>query len=435
MSQAVPPESLPRLLAGLSPDHDVVGLARHLDQWGPFGPAVRDPSTLVDTVTRSGLRGHGGAWFPAGRKWQSVAQGGRRTAVVANGAEGEPASRRDRLLLLRLPHLVLDGLELAAYGVRARRVVLYLPEELTGPLAAALREREEAGVARFPVELAVAPAAYLAGEESAVVSHLNGRVPARPTFTGVRPVYRRGLAGYPTLVHNVETLAHVALVARFGPAWFRRIGTDRSPGSALLSVSGAVPTPGVVEVALGAALGDVLAICGGPAEPLQGALLGGYGGVFVSGPHLLELRLDEERLRPRGASLGAGVLVAVPASRCPLAVAARLVRYLDSERAGQCGPCVHGLAELATATEHLAFSRPRRREVTRIELLCQLVAGRGACHHPDGAAQLVGSALSAFAEDVEHHVAAGPCGRPGPEGLFSLPGYRPRRATTAGSRR
>lgn len=434
MSDEAAPESLPRLLAGLLPDHDVVGLARHVEQWGPLWPAVKGPGTLVDAVTASGLRGHGGAWFPAGRKWQTVAREGRRTAVVANGAEGEPASRRDRLLLFRLPHLVLDGVELASYGVHARRVVLYLPEELTGPLSAALREREEAGVARFPVELEVAPRAYLAGEESAAVSHLSGRAPARPTFTGLQPVYRRGLSGYPTLVHNVETLAHVALVARFGPAWFRRIGTERNPGSALLSVSGAVARPGVVEVALGTRLGSVLDTCGGPVEPLEGVLLGGYGGSFVSGGDLLETRLDEEHLRARDASLGAGVVVALPASRCPLAITARLVRYLERERAGQCGPCVHGLAELATATEHLAFSRPRRQEVSRIASLCHLVAGRGACHHPDGAVQLVRSALSAFARDVERHLATGPCGRPGPGDLLSLPGSRPRRATMAGGR-
>ncbi|MBO0894366.1 MAG: SLBB domain-containing protein [Acidimicrobiales bacterium] len=434
MTQEAAPDSLPRLLAGLPPDHRVVGLARHVEQWGPCWPAVKDPGALVDMVGRSGLRGRGGAWFPAGRKWQTVAREGRRTAVVANGAEGEPASRRDRLLLLRLPHLVLDGVELAAFGVHARRVVLYVKEELTGPLSAALRDREEAGIARAQVELAVAPCAYLAGEESAVVSHLNGRIPARPTFTGVQPIYRRGLSGYPTLVHNVETLAHVALVARFGPAWFREIGTERSPGSALLSVSGAVARPGVVEVAQGARLGGVLDTCGGPAEPLEGVLLGGYGGAFVSGADLLELRLDEEHLRPRGASLGAGVLVAIPASRCPLAITARLVRYLERERAGQCGPCVHGLAELATATEHLAFSRPRRQEVNWIASLCHLVAGRGACHHPDGAAQLVRSALSAFAKDVAHHVAAGPCGRRGPGDLLSLPGSRPGPAVAKSSR-
>jgi NADH:ubiquinone oxidoreductase subunit F (NADH-binding) len=363
-----------------------------------------------------------------------VSQQGRQAVVVANGAEGEPASRKDRLLLSRLPHLVLDGAELAAAGVQARRLICYVSEELTGPLRAAVREREETGVARHRIEVAAAPPAYLAGEESTVVSHLAGHVPARPTFTELQPLYRHGLSGHPTLVHNVETLAHVALVARFGPEWFRRIGTGHSPGSTLLSVSGAVTTPGVIEVALGAQLGAVLSVCRGPSEPLQGVLLGGYGGTFVSGSGLLDLHLDEERLRPLGASLGAGVLVAVPASRCPLALTAVLVRYLERERAGQCGPCVHGLSELAAATEHVAFSRPRRRDVGRIVALCQLVEGRGACHHPDGAARLVRSALSVFAADVERHVAAGPCGRPGPKGFLGLSGPQSPGSHMAGSR-
>jgi NADH:ubiquinone oxidoreductase subunit F (NADH-binding) len=266
------------------------------------------------------------------------------------------------------------------------------------------------------------------------VSHLGGHLAARPTFTELQPLFRHGLSGHPTLVHNVETLAHVALVARFGPEWFRRIGTGSSPGSALLSVSGAVSTPGVIEVALGAQLGAALSACRGASEPLQGVLLGGYSGTFVSGSGLLDLHLDEEHLRPLGASLGAGVLVALPASRCPLAVTAVLVRYLERERAGQCGPCVHGLSELAAATEHVAFSRPRRRDVTRIAALCQLVDGRGACHHPDGAARLVRSALSAFAADVDRHVAAGPCGRPGPKGLLALPGEPRPGVRMAGSR-
>jgi NADH:ubiquinone oxidoreductase subunit F (NADH-binding) len=413
----------------------VIGLAEHLERWGgPCWSAFRDPRGLVETVASSGLRGRGGAWFPAGLKWQGVSQQGRQRVVVVNGAEGEPASRKDRLLLFRLPHLVLDGAELAAAGVQARRVICYVPEELTGPLRAAVREREETGVARQRIEVATAPPAYLAGEESAVVSHLGGHVAARPTFTGLQPLYRRGLSGHPTLVHNVETLAHVALLARFGPEWFRRTGTGHSPGSTLLSVSGAVSTPGVIEVALGAQLGAVLSACRGPSEPLEGVLLGGYGGTFVSGSGLFDVQLDEEHLRPLRASLGAGVLVALPATRCPLALTAVLVRYLERERAGQCGPCVHGLSELAAATEHVAFSRPRRRDVSRIAALCQLIDGRGACHHPDGAARLVRSALTAFAGEVDHHVAAGPCGRPGPKGFLTLPGSQPPGSRMAGSR-
>lgn len=432
MSAPSPPDSLPRLLAGLTAGREAMGLEEHMDRWGaPPWRAYRSPRGLVEVVSESGLRGRGGAWFPAGRKWQAVVAARGRPVVVANGAEGEPASRKDQLLLWRVPHLVLDGAELAAFGVSGRRVVIYAPEALAGLLSWAVREREAAGVSRQPTEVAIAPSAYLAGEESAAVSHLSGRLAARPTFTGLSPVYRRGVSGHATLVHNVETLAHIALLARFGPAWFRRIGTAQSPGSALVSVSGAVQRSGVVEIALGSRLGGVLAACQGPVEPLQGALLGGYGGAFVAGPGLADLPLDEEHLRPLGASLGAGVLVALPHSCCPLALTARLVRYLNEERSGQCGPCVHGLAELTQATWQLAFGRPQRRDISLIHALCQLVEGRGACHHPDGAVRLVRSALSAFAEDVDRHLAAGPCGRPGPEGLPGLP--RPAAAT--GSRR
>jgi NADH:ubiquinone oxidoreductase subunit F (NADH-binding) len=415
------PAGLPRLLAGLSPGRGPVGLAEHLERWGE----VRSSARRAAAVAESGLQGRGGGWFPAGRKWQAVSEGRERPVVVANGAEGEPASRKDRLLLSRLPHLVLDGADLAACGVGACRVVVYAPAELAAPLGSARREREAAGLSRQPVEVAVASAAYLAGEESAVAGHLSGRFAARPLFTGLSPVFRRGVAGRPTLVHNVETLAHVALLARFGPAWFRQLGTPRSPGSALVSVSGAVGAPGVLEIALGSRLGDVLAACGGPLEPLEGVLLGGYGGAFVPGPSLADLALSEEHLRPLGASLGAGVVVALPASRCPLAVTAEVLRFLRDERSGQCGPCALGLAELAEATWRVAFSRPRRVEIGRIAALCQLVDGRGACHHPDGAVRLVRSAMSAFAGDLRRHVEAGPCGRPGAAGLLPLASRAP----------
>ena len=203
-----------------------------------------------------------------GAKWRSIRSTlGNRPVVVANGAEGEPASAKDALLCARLPHLVLDGAAVAATVLRASRVVVHVPEASVATMADAVARRQRAGLDPVAVEIVTAPDRFLSGQESAVVATVNGRAAGVPTFTGITPVRVRGVRGRPTLVQNVETLAHVALVARFGAAWFRELGTVAGPGTLLLTVSGRWPTPSVLEVPLGMRLGDVLGITSEEADP------------------------------------------------------------------------------------------------------------------------------------------------------------------------
>ncbi len=397
-----------RLLAGIGVGHPV-GLGDHLQQWGRL-PPMR-PDHLLDEVDRSGLRGHGGAWFPVGAKWAAVRAAGLRSpVVVANGAEGEPASGKDRLLLERFPHLVLDGAAAAAAALRARRVVVHVGAAAVAGVQAALDERDRRGVDPCPVEIVVAPDRFIAGQESAVVNTIVGRTPGIPSFTGLRPVREQGVGGRPTLVQNVETLAHVALIARFGAEWFRSVGTPEAPGTLLLTVTGHWDTPRIVEAPLGAPLGAVLGIGPADARGIQGVLLGGYGGGWLPAGPALNLPLTEESARALGSSLGPGVVVVLPDGICPWAEVARVVRYLEGESAGQCGPCVNGLDTLATTVEHLAW-RPRtlRGGVAGLPTLCGLIEGRGACHHPDGVARFVRSALGVFGEHAELHLRRGPC--------------------------
>ena len=219
---------LPRLLAGMSYDR-VTDLRAHERAHGPlplWGRSGRQrPERLIDLVERSGLTGRGGAGFPAGRKMRSVADAPGKTVVVANGAEGEPASGKDRLLLTRLPHLVLDGITLAASAVHASEAYLCVhghERDLLARLDYAVAEREAVGLDPVPIRLAGLPGRYVSSEQSAIVQHLNGG-PGKPTFAPPRP-HERGVKGRPTLVHNVETLAHLALIARHGDRWFRRVG-------------------------------------------------------------------------------------------------------------------------------------------------------------------------------------------------------------------
>jgi NADH:ubiquinone oxidoreductase subunit F (NADH-binding) len=406
---------LPRLLAGPAGSR-IIGLLEHEETHGPLplpglrGRAQRDSAArLMDVVERSGLTGRGGAGFPTGRKLRSVAAERGRPVVIANGSEGEPASAKDRLLLSRSPHLVLDGISLAAYAVGADRAFLALHRHegrLAASLEAAAAARAAAGIDLVPVEIVGIPGRYVSSEQSAIVQYLNGG-PGLPTFSPPR-THERGFDGRPTLVNNAETLAHLALIARHGDQWFRSAGLPGAAGTMLVTVSGAVARPGVYEVEMGTPIGAVLMMAGGLTERPQAILTGGYFGTWLPIDVAWQLPLTHRDLKAAGGALGAGILVALPDTSCGLAETARIARYLAGETAGQCGPCVFGLPTLADAVADLAYQGAQR-AVRQIESLTGLVAGRGACKHPDGAAQLVLSALTAFGADAAWHQARGPC--------------------------
>jgi NADH:ubiquinone oxidoreductase subunit F (NADH-binding) len=243
------------------------------------------------------------------------------------------------------------------------------------------------------------PPGYVTGEETAVISELGGQATV-PSFT--RP-YERGYRGRRMLVQNPETLAQIALVARHGARWYRELGTDADPGSVLVTVSGAVRAPGVYELAFGTRFPDLLAAAGGATEPLRALLIGGYFGTWVDAGTASGLRLARADLATVGCTLGAGVLLALGESSCGLHQSARVAAYLAAESAGQCGPCVHGLRSIADAVGELAAGRGDRQTVDRLLRWTSEVRGRGACHHPDGAARFVDSAVRVFAAEIEQH--------------------------------
>lgn len=406
VSAAIAPDAgLPRLFAGLRRDGLPLRLDAHAATHGPM-PSARG---LVEIVTASGLRGRGGGGFPAGRKLAAVAGARRRPVVVANGAEGEPVSFKDKLLLRRAPHLVLDGAALAAAAVGARDVVVAVDRsagEEIGVLSGALDERRDRGLGW---RLALVPPGFVTGEETALLSALEGRDP-KPTFTPPRP-FERGLRGAPTLVQNVETLAHVALVARHGPEWFRALGTRQEPGSALFTVSGSVARPGVYEVAFGTPMRALVEQAGGVRGTAGAFLVGGFFGSWVDPFAARDLTMLDADLARVGAALGAGAVVVLPAAACGLDQSARVARYLADESAGQCGPCVNGVAALAGALETVVAGHgDSRRDAGR---WLEQVRGRGACRHPDGAARFVESSLDVFADEVELHLQGRCSGRRG----------------------
>ncbi len=366
----------------------------HVRHYGPLELPGRE---LVAELQSSGLRGRGGGAFPAGDKLAAVAAQRGTPVVVVNATEGEPASSKDRSLLRLLPHLVLDGAAAAASAIGARTVIVALAERRGAGerlvLAAALEERRE----RLDWQIAPIADGFVAGEETALVNALNGRT-AKPS---VKPPYpfERGVSGAPTLVQNAETLAHVALIARFGSRWFRSLGTEAEPGTVLVTLSGAVARPGVYEIELGTRVAELLAEAGGVTEPVSASLVGGYFGGWTRDPN--------HRLTA-AAGLGAGVVIAFPAAACGVRESARVTRFLADEGAGQCGPCVHGLSALASGLEQIARAQSRDSR-DRLERWAAQVTGRGACRHPDGVSRFVQSTLSVFDDELTLHMRSGRC--------------------------
>jgi NADH:ubiquinone oxidoreductase subunit F (NADH-binding) len=399
----VSPGSDIRLLAGIVPGR-AMPLARHLAVHGDV-PAEEATTRLLEDLSASGLRGRGGAAFPAAIKAGAVS-GRRRPLIVVNGSEGEPMSAKDRLLLTRAPHLVIDGALLTARAVGAREVTVAAPAGVLTHVAAALDERRALGRPRAKLRLEASAVGYVSGEETALIAHLDGR-PALPRTKPPLPV-ERGLRGRPTLVHNVETMAHVALIARHGPQWFRQVGTHQHPGTTLVTVSGAVEQPGVYEVALGIPIREIVARARGAAASTRAVLVGGYFGAWLDRDGG-DLTFDDPSLRAIGAGVGAGVVVALGTAACPVAETARLARWMSDESAGQCGPCVFGLSGLADVLERFATGRTWPDDVDRLRRWTSLVRGRGACHHPDGVARMVASATRAFGRELADHARRGPC--------------------------
>lgn len=415
-----------RLLHGWFSTGGAADLDEHLRRYGPpplpRAQGRRPAVHLVRAVEEAGLTGRGGAAFPTGRKLRSVAESSGRPVVVANGMESEFASRKDETLLGLAPHLVLDGAALAAAAVGADAVHLCLPHtrgDQVRELHAAAEERYRRGVDPLPVRVHALPHHYVSSEETSLVRWLNGGE-ARPAATPPRP-FEKGVDGRPTLIDNVETLAHLALIARYGPAWFRTAGRADAPGTTLVTLSGAVRTPGVYEVPLATPIGEVLNSAGGAVRSLSAVLVGGFFGSWLPADQAFRIPFAKSDLAAVGAGPGAGVFVALPHDACGLAETARVLAYLADQSARQCGPCRYGLPAAADDFAELAWGRPDPALLNRLRQRVGLLPGRGACRHPDGASRLAATALETFADDVRRHLRSGPCTTAGFMAVLPVP--------------
>lgn len=367
--------------------------------------------TLLAVVDPADVRGRGGAGFPFATKLRTCASRRRARHVVVNFSEGEPASLKDLALALTQPHLVLDGASVTAQALGIRTIHLVLPEEHLDAQAAirrALGERAALDRAsRLSWQTHLAAQRFVSGESSAVTELIEGR-PGLPVTTW-HPTAVAGVGGRPTLLSNAETFAHVAALVLHGGASYAALGTDDEPGTSLLTLGAHSATARVVEVGHGTPWESVLTA----EECTNPVLLGGYHGTWANAGALSHATVSPAGLKNLGLTLGAGVVLPLPAQVCPLEYTSRVLRYLAGETAGRCGPCFNGLPALATAFEDRLAGVPD----TGLDRLTALVEGRGACAHPDGTVRLLRSALNAFPEELMAHTRGTCLGSPSRGGV------------------
>ena len=433
VGSSAPPAKGPRLLG----EPAGTDLTRHQAIHDPrpnLGRAKRGHAGhLVSEIERSGLAGRGGGWFPTGRKLQAVVEATNHArkdpVVVVNAMEGEPAASKDAVLVHRNPHLILDGAVLAAeaIGASVAHIAAHVGSRAISTFERAIEQRR--GRDSVELRLHVGPDRYVASEESAL-AHFVGEGVALPVTVPPR-VFELGVRRRPTFLANAETMAHIALIARYGAPWFRSVGDTTHPGTTLISVSGAVGSPGVFEVPTGTPVRDILGLAGGTTGSMRAAVTGGYGGSWVSAADVIDSPWTVGGLAAVGGIPGAGVLAVLPMEGCGLIETARVVHWMAGQGAGQCGPCRFGLAAVAADFSSLASARMKAPGLAALNSRLGIIPGRGACKHPDGAVRFAASALVVFQDEVDLHM-SGRCSSTQrspilrvPSGTVTLPVSRP----------
>jgi NADH:ubiquinone oxidoreductase subunit F (NADH-binding) len=376
------------------------------------------PDEVIEEVRLSGLRGRGGAGFPAGIKWRSVRDDPCPTRfVVCNAAEGEPGTFKDRWLLRTNPYQVLEGLAIAAHAVGARTAIVGIKAGFDREIDRLDRAVEEMAdrdlLGRIPIELATGPDEYLFGEEKALLEVIEGNPPLPrivPPF--MEGLYREPGSPNPTAVNNVETLANVPHIIRNGHAWFRSRGTEASPGTMIFTLSGDVAHPGLYELPLGYSLRDlVFGVGGGPSggRELKVIVPGASNTVIL--PEQLDTPLDFDAMNAVGSGLGSGGFIVYDDSACIVRVTVAFSRFLYVESCGQCPACKHGTQQITELLERVDRGEGSDLDIETILARCLTVTDAQRCALPTGETLLVQSAIQTFGREFVDHFGRG-CPRP-----------------------
>ncbi|WP_239071161.1 NADH-quinone oxidoreductase subunit NuoF [Amycolatopsis sp. SID8362] len=379
------------------------------------------PDDVIGLVKAAGLRGRGGAGFPTGAKWGFIPQGdGKPHYLVVNADESEPGTCKDIPLLYANPHELIEGIVIAAYAIRAAQAFVYVRGEVVPVLRRlhdAVAEAYEAGLlgedvlgTGFDLELVVhaGAGAYICGEETALLDSLEGRrgqPRLRPPFPATE-----GLYGCPTVVNNVETIASVPAIVRHGAAWFRSMGSEKSPGFTLYSLSGHVTRPGQYEAPLGVTLRELLAVAGGvrAGHELKFWTPGGSSTPILTAEHL-DVPLDYEEIAGAGSMLGTKALQIFDETTCVVRAVLRWTEFYAHESCGKCTPCREGTFWLVQLLRELEAGRAPAAEVDKALDICDSIAGKSFCALGDGAVSPVVSSVAHFRDEYLAHARAGQC--------------------------
>jgi NADH-quinone oxidoreductase subunit F len=381
------------------------------------GAFAENPADLVQVVKDSGLRGRGGAGFPTGMKWGFLAKGtGKPTYLVVNADESEPGTFKDMELIERDPHSLVEGVIVSAYAIGCNTAFIYLRGEcgFAGRrLAAAIGEAYERGLlgrdikgSGFDLEVVLhrGAGAYICGEETALLSSLEGergQPKLRPPFPAVEGLYRA-----PTTVNNVETIATVPWILRKGVDWFRSMGTERSPGPKLFSVSGDVQNPGNFEFPLGVPAREV--IMGAAGGMLEGKELkawtpGGSSTPMLTGDHL-DVAMDFEGIQAAGSLLGTAAVIVMSTDVCIVRACLNFTEFYAHESCGKCTPCREGTDWMRKILTRMERGQGREEDLDTLQDICDGIFGRSFCALGDGAVSPIVSGLQYFRDEFNQHV-------------------------------
>ena len=378
------------------------------------------PEAIITEVKESGLRGRGGAGFPTGMKWSFLPQNGETRYLLCNADEGEPGTFKDRLMMERAPHQLIEGMIISAFAINSPKSYIYIRGEYNYPIKAveiALREAYDAGLLgknilgsafHHDMDIYRGAGAYICGEETGMISSLEGKKgqpKLKPPFPAVK-----GYLGKPTIVNNVETLAAVKYIVRDGAAAYRKHGTEKSAGTKLFSVSGNVNRPGTYEVALGYPLMDLINNeCQGMknGRKLKAVIPGGSSAPILNAEEVQKTTMDYECLAQMGSMLGSGAVIVMDDSHCMVDMLKVTLHFYHHESCGQCTPCREGTGWIHKVVSSIVSGEGRLQDIDLLEKISKQMMGRTICALSDAAAMPTLGFITKFREEFEFYVREG----------------------------
>ncbi len=378
------------------------------------------PQAIIDEVKASGLRGRGGAGFPTGMKWGFLPKNDEPRYLLCNADEGEPGTFKDRMMMEKAPHQLVEGMIISAFAINCKKSYIYVRGEYDDSINAlntAIQEAYKAGLlgknilgSGFDHDMDVyrGAGAYICGEETGMISSLEGlkgQPKLKPPFPAVQGYLKK-----PTIVNNVETLAAVKYIMRDGAAGYRKYGTEKSAGSKLFSLSGNVNKPGNYEVPLGYPLKDMINVLGGGiknGKKLKAVIPGGSSAPVLTAEEALKATLDYENLAQAGTMLGSGAIIVIDDSKCMVECLANLTHFYHHESCGQCTPCREGTGWADKIVHSILSGKGRLQDIELLVKVADNMKGRTICALSDAAALPIISFVTKFRDEFEYFVREG----------------------------